>query len=232
MPLLINNFSNKILNMISFNLNKGGNLIILGANGVGKSTLSKVLSGIIPSSSVSIDGLNPSKVFGQKRRRLINYIPPKLEVFDSFMTVNDFLSLCPFSHDYSKEKVLKKLKINYIANKACHKLSSGESQLVLIASALLHHADYTIFDEPTANLDPQKIQNLFQVLKYEMPNKSKIIITHHLDLAYKLGFDILLLKNKSIVFHGSSEAFFDPKHLSLCYDGAVEKQGNNIVVKL
>ena len=234
--LNIDNYSNTILRDISFTLEAGENLIILGSNGVGKTTLAKVLCGVTPTNSVSIEGINPSKVYGQKRAKLINYIPPKLDVFDEFITVREFLELGFFGvvvgqHPTIKD-ALEKLHISHLVDKACKALSSGESQLLLIASALLHDARYTIFDEPTANLDPQKMQLLFGLLKDEATFKSKIIITHNLDLAYKLGYNILFLEEGKVKFHGTSHDFFAQEHLDTLYNDSVEKQANNIVVKL
>jgi len=234
--LNIDHFSNAILHDISFTLEAGEDLIILGSNGVGKTTLAKVLCGITPSTSVNIENIHPSKVYGDKRAKLINYIPPKLDVFDEFITVKMFLELgfigvVGAQHPTIAE-VLEKLHILHLQEKTCKTLSSGESQLLLIASALLHNAHYTIFDEPTANLDPQKMQLLFKILQSNQHLKSKIIITHNLDLAYKLGYNILFLAEGKVKFYGTSADFFAPTHLDALYEGSVEKQANNIVVKL
>ncbi len=238
MPINITDYTNNILKNISFSLEYGEDLIILGANGVGKTTLAKVLCGIFPSEAVRIDSITPSKVYGETRARLINYIPAKLDVFDEFITVREFLELglirgvAREQHPTTVDDVLQMLSIKHLADKACKLLSSGESQLLLIASALLHDAKYTIFDEPTANLDPKKMQILFNILKYDTLLQSKLIITHNLDLAYKLGFNILFLEDGSIKFHGSNADFFKQTHLDTIYDGSVEKYQNNIVVKL
>jgi len=237
MPIHINNYSNNILKDISFSVESGEHLIILGSNGVGKTTLAKVLCGITSSSAVRIDGVNPSKLYGEKRATLINYIPPKLDVFDEFITVREFLELGLISgivreQHPTVDDVLKRLSIEHLTDKACKMLSSGESQLLLIASALLHDARYTIFDEPTANLDPQKMQLLFKILKDSSHLQSKVIITHNLDLAYKLGFNILFLEDGAVKFHGANDDFFEQSHLDRLYNGSVVKENNNIVVKL
>ena len=224
MPLKITDYSDQILTQISF--------VILGSNGVGKTTLAKVLCGITVSDSVSINNINPSKTSGSIRAELINYIPPKLEIFDEFMSVGAFLQLGYFNHHTSIDKVLEILEIRHLKEETCHSLSSGESQLLLVASSLLHNADFTIFDEPTANLDPKKIQMLFSLLKHKQQLKSKIIITHNLDFAYKLGFDILFLENGAITFHGSSQSFFTQKNLDTLYENSVQKIDQNIVVNL
>jgi len=232
MPLKITNFSNAILKDISFEVTSMQNLSILGSNGVGKTTLAKVLAGIIPSSAVKIKGVSPSKTFGKERVKLINYIPPKLEVFDSYLSVKDFLLLSQFSPKISVDETLDTLALNHLATQSCQTLSAGEAQLLLMASALLHDAEYTIFDEPTANLDPEKMQILFSLLKNSFIHKSKILITHNLDLAYHLDFDILFLDKGKIAFHGTAKDFFDTKHLNKIYEGSIIKDPHGIRIKL
>jgi len=232
MSLKIDNYSNQILKNISFTLPQNQNLIILGSNGIGKTTLAKVICGITPSTNIDINGINPSKTFGSKRAKEINYIPPKLEIFDEFITVREFLELGYLNYSSTIDKVLDIVEISHLQNQPCKRLSSGESQLLLIASSLLHSANFTIFDEPTANLDPQKIQLLFNIFKDKNLLKSKIIITHNLDLAYKLGFDILFLSDKTISFYGSSAEFFSDNNLNKLYQGSIQKVSGNIILSI
>jgi len=232
MPLTINNYANGILHGVSFEVEKGENLIILGANGVGKTTLAKVLCGLLPSDAVNIDGMIPSKTYAEARAKRINYIPAKLEVFDSYLSVEEFLALSHFNQAISIDEALMKLNISHLKTQACQTLSSGESQLVLSASALLHGADFTLFDEPTANLDPSRMKMLFELLKNDTTLPSKLIITHNLYLAYRLGFDVLYLKEGRVAFHGSNEDFFDQTHLDALYVGSVQKVNDHVVVAL
>jgi iron complex transport system ATP-binding protein len=232
MPLTINNYSDGILHDVTFEVEKGENLILLGANGVGKTTLAKVLCGLLPSDAVNIDGMIPSQTYGEERAKRINYIPAKMEVFDSYLSVEEFLALSHFNTEISIDEALLKLNISHLKIHSCQTLSSGESQLVLTASALLHGAVYTLFDEPTANLDPTRMKMLFALLKNDTSLPSKIIITHNLDLAYRLGFDVLYLKEGQIAFHGTSKAFFDQTHLDTLYGGSVQKINDHVVVAL
>jgi iron complex transport system ATP-binding protein len=225
------NYSSEILHNISFEL-ENKHLVILGSNGAGKTTLAKVLSGILPSSSVTIEGKNPSEIYGANRTKLINYIPPKLEVYDDFMSVEEFLQINKLYSHKSIQEVLRLVNCEYIKEKYCKNLSSGEAQLLLLASAILHNAKYTIFDEPTSNLDPQKIKNSFHILQDENIFQHKIIITHNLNLAFKLGFDILFIKEGKIAFYDTNELFFKDKNLKLFFGNSVQKCENNIVVNL
>ncbi|MDB2405332.1 ATP-binding cassette domain-containing protein [Arcobacteraceae bacterium] len=230
--LKIDNYSSELLQNISFNLEENQNLIILGSNGAGKTTLAKVLCGIIANQEVDIEGINPSKVYGDKRIKLINYIPAKLEIFDEHISVYEFLNLSLINSDMSIDEVLKCLDIEYLKNSSCKTLSSGESQLLLLASGILHNAKYTIFDEATSNLDPQKVKKVFTILKDSKLLQTKLIITHNLAMAYKLGYDIMFIKDGTIEFQGSHKAFFDKNNLDTFFDGSVKKIDDNIVINL
>jgi len=229
--LKINNFTNYILKDISFSLNNK-NLIILGSNGAGKTTLSKVLCGIIDNDSVTINNINPSKVYGDKKTKLINYIPAKLDIFDDYMSVKEFLELNKLYSNLKIDDVLDMLEISYLKNKSCKTLSSGESQLLLYASAVLHNAMYTILDEPTSNLDPKKVKMIYGNLQNKDILQNKIIISHNLNLSFKLGYDILYLENGKIIFDGTSKQFFETSNLYKFFGSSVKKVDDNILVDL
>ena len=91
--LEINNYNSDILKDITFSLKEGENLIILGKNGAGKSTLAKVLSNLIPNNKVILQGIKIDKIDDFKRAQAINYIPPKLSIFDEYVTLKEFLEL-------------------------------------------------------------------------------------------------------------------------------------------
>ena len=229
--LKISNFTNYILKDISFTLDNK-NLIILGSNGAGKTTLSKVLCGIISNNSVSINNINPSKVYGNEKTKLINYIPAKLDIFDEYMSVKEFLELNRLYSNLNIDDVLNILEISYLNDKSCKTLSSGESQLLLYASAILHNAKYTILDEPTSNLDPKKVKMLYENLQNQDILQNKIIISHNLNLSYKLGYDILYLEDGKITFDGTSKQFFESSNLYNFFGSSVKKVDDNILVDL
>ena len=232
MPLHITDYSDEILHNISFSLEAGSHLCILGANGAGKTTLAKVLCGLIDTKAVTIDGKLLHDLHGTARAKVVNYIPAKLEIFDTHMSVEELLALSHFDTALHIGDALERLQIAHLQEHPCRTLSSGESQLVLTASALLHNARYTLFDEPTANLDPMRMRTLFALLSDKHVLKSKIVITHNLELAYKLGFDILYLEAGRIRFHGSSKAFFAQSQLDALYHGSVKNLGEHVVVSL
>jgi iron complex transport system ATP-binding protein len=230
--LEVKNYSNYILKDIELNITSGENIIILGSNGCGKTTLAKIISGIIENNHVKINNKKISTLYGKNRTTLLNYIPPKLDIFDDYITVFEFLRLNSLHNNISIEEVLNLINIQNLKNKSCKFLSSGESQLVLLASAILHGASFTIFDEITSNLDPTKLKMVFDILKSNQFFESKIIITHNLHMAYKLGFDIIFMQDGKIIFKGQNKEFFEQKSLDKFFGGSIQKIDDNIVVNI
>ncbi|HIP11600.1 MAG TPA: ABC transporter ATP-binding protein [Arcobacter sp.] len=225
----VNNFSNYILKDISLEI-KEKNLIIIGSNGAGKTTLAKLIAGLIPTQNIKINNINPSNIFTKSKTSLINYIPSSMDIFDEYISVYEYLKLSNLHTSKNIDEVLEYLDILFLKDQLCKNLSSGQAQLVLCASSILHNALYTIFDEPTSNLDPSKVKNIFKLLKDEINLQHKIIITHDLNLAYKLQYDILFLDDGKIIFQGSNDKFFDEKNLENIFQNSVKKVQNNIVV--
>ena len=231
--LEINNYNSSILHEISFKLEDNENLIILGENGAGKSTLAKVLSNLIENNKVKIFNENINKIDDLKRASLVNYIPPKLSIFDEYITLREFLELSFISSvDNEKiNKIIKLLNLRKLENKYCKSFSSGEKQLLLLASSIIHDAEITIFDELTANLDISRLKEVFDIFNSDLLNQ-KIVITHNLDLAYALRYKVLFLKDGIIEFFGSHDEFFDNKNLKRFYKDTIRKLDNHLVVNL
>lgn len=231
--LEIKNYNNSILKDITFALNSDENLLILGENGAGKSTLARVLSNLILNDKVLIFGQNLSKISNLKKAKLINYIPSKLDIFDEYMTVNEFLenSFIQNVDNIKLEKTLSLLGLKDLQDRFCSLLSSGEKQLLLLASAILHDAKITIFDELTANLDIKHLKDVYDIL-CSSELQQKIIITHNLDLAFALKYKILFIKAGKIEFFGNSVEFFEDENLKRFYGNSILKLQNHLIVKL
>ena len=231
--LEIKNYNSSILHEISFFLKENENLIILGENGAGKSTLAKVLSNLILNDKVELLGENISKINDLKRTQLINYIPPKLSIFDEYVTLREFLELS-FIENVNNQKideVIKLLNLRKLEDKYCKSFSSGEKQLLLLASAIMHNAQITIFDELTANLDISRLKEVFEIFNSDLL-KQKIIITHNLDLAYALKYKVLFLSDGIIQFFGEHDEFFSNQNLKKFYNNTIMKLDNHLVVNL
>lgn len=230
--LHVDNLSHQILKQVSFSLEDTKNLTILGSNGSGKTTLAKAICYLIHNNSVTIEDQNVAHLTAKQRAQYLNFIPAKLSVYDEYLTVWDYLKLNILQEDQPKhiDAVLGLLKIAHLKNIRCHMLSSGESALLLIAGTMVHQALYTILDEPTANLDQVKKITVYQLLKNSPYFQNKIIITHDLNLAYKLGYDILFLEEGEVHYHGACEPFFEQNHLESCFGNAIKNVDGNFVV--
>lgn len=230
--LHVDNLSYHILKDVSFSLERGQNLTILGNNGSGKTTLAKAICYLIHSDSVMIEGKRVAHFTAQERSEYLNFIPSKLSIYDEYLTVLDYLKLNLLKEEQADpiNKVLTQLGITHLMHSRCHKLSSGEGALLLIGGAMIHQALYTILDEPTANLDQAKKIKVYQLLKNSPHFQNKIIITHDLNLAYKLGYNILFLEEGEVHYCGACEPFFEPNHLKSCFENAIKNSNGNFVV--
>ncbi|MFA6137901.1 MAG: ABC transporter ATP-binding protein [Sulfurimonas sp.] len=229
--LKINHFSNAILSDINFHLKENENLILLGSNGAGKSTLAKVACGIIYSDKVELFGEKLEHLGAKKRAELINYVPPKLEIFDDYLSLREYLELSRFYSSLSVDEAISLLNLDALADKPCKTLSSGEQQLTMLASSILHGAKLTIFDEPTANLDPKKTLQVYGMLKSDVI-QHRVIITHDLNLAYKLGYKTLYMQDGKIEFFDENKKFFEASNLEKFFGSSIKHVNNYFVVNI
>jgi len=154
--------SHPVLSNISFEVNRGEILSILGNNGAGKTTLLKCISRILKPvrGVVFVDGKSLSDISATEIARKISYVPQRQDVsrFTVFDTV--LLGRKPYIRwDVSKkdllivEEILDRLGLKTLALKYLDQLSGGELQKVSIARALAQDPEILLLDEPTNNLD-------------------------------------------------------------------------------
>ncbi|HUH43043.1 MAG TPA: ABC transporter ATP-binding protein [Sulfurimonas sp.] len=209
------------------NLKIASHISILGANGSGKSTLARAMCSLIDyDGEIVIDGVDLKSLSNKTRAKTISYVPPKLELYDSFITLSEFVLLGRFAYkksffDYSSEdkeiadKYIKLLGLEHLRDHTLLSLSSGEQQLSLMASALCMQSSIMIFDEPTANLDPYNSKIVATYIKNLKRTHQIILITHDLHLASFIGSDVAFIKDKNVTFYG--DEFFSDKVLEELY---------------
>ena len=214
-----------VLENVSLNIKN--HLCILGANGSGKSTLAKAISSLVAfNGSIFIGDEKSEKLSLKERAKLLSYIPAKLEIYDTFMSVDEFVLLGRFAYkkslfDYSKsdktiaDGSIKLLKIEHLRESSISSLSSGEQQLVLIAQALTQQSKIIIFDEPTANLDPHNSKIIAEHIKGLKEYHQIILITHDLHLASYIDMPVVFIKEKTT--HYFEDGFFDDANLQKLY---------------
>ena len=187
-----------VLNDISFTINKGEFVSVVGKSGCGKSTLLYVLSTMDTDyeGELLIDG---ELVTGKKAGRLAEIRNEKIGfVFQFHYLLNEFtvlknvmlpgLKLNRLSQKEIEEnatKWLHALDISQLANKMPNQLSGGEKQRVAIARALINNPHIIMGDEPTGNLDKRNSQVVFDIFKNlsENFNQTLLIVTHDPDFA-------------------------------------------------
>ena len=192
---------------VSFTINKGDFLHIVGANGSGKSTLVKTLVGLLKPTSGSIT-INTNKM---------GYLPQKLEVKKQFpMTVKEVIysglnrNKIRISHeDLSLIKSwLKRMEVPELIDTSMINLSGGQQQRVYLIRALISNPELLILDEPTSALDPSFREKFHQLL-YQLQQEQNITIihvTHDLTDAVKNKCKIMYV-NQSIDFFGCYQDF-------------------------
>ena len=214
-----------ILQDINIDINE--HITILGANGSGKSTLAKTICNLIDySGKITIYGKDIKKLSYKDRAKTISYIPTKLEVYDNNISVEEFVLLSRFAYkknfmeyvDADKKIVMQNLEflnIDHLKKAPLGSLSSGETQLTLIAGALSQESKVIIFDEPTANLDPYNSKKIANIIKKLKQNHQIMLITHDLHLASYIDTPILFIKDKKALYY--EDNFFKTKTLKELY---------------
>jgi len=174
-----------VLKDIDLNIDDGEQVLFVGQNGAGKSSLMRTILGeYIPTSgSVAIDGFDS---FKQRSRALrgISFVPqtpPPLK-----LSLNELIYFAERTADASRADIVKfcaemELDLSSNLNKPFHKLSGGMKQKFLIALAFGRASKAMIFDEPTANLDPSAREHFKTLLRKYAKDKSLIFISHRLD---------------------------------------------------
>lgn len=210
------------------NLEIKNHLTLLGANGSGKSTLAKAICNLIPfEGKIEIDDANIKSLSPKEKAKLLSYIPAKLEIYDSFITVQEFVLMGRFPYksnlfSYASkdkqitQKCLEYLNIAHLSSQSVDALSSGETQLVLIAQALAQESKIIIFDEPTANLDPKNSKIIAQHIKSLKEKHQVILITHDITLASFIDSPIGFIKNRKL--HYYEDNFFTSDTLQKLYE--------------
>lgn len=214
------------------NLSIPSHLNILGANGSGKSSLAKCLVGLLEyQGEILLDTQNIQTIAQKDLAKSISYIPTKLELYDEFISVEEFVLLSRYAHkksflDYSPhdkkivQDSLDALDISHLAKHNVSSLSSGEQQLTLIASALANKSKVIIFDEPTANLDPKNSKIIALHIKELQKAHQIILITHDLQLAFFMQSPTLFIKNTKALLY--EKDFFTPSNLEELYEVSFE----------
>ncbi|WP_435925619.1 ABC transporter ATP-binding protein [Paenibacillus sp. DYY-L-2] len=203
--------SQKIVRNISFQLNKGSIVGLCGGNGAGKSTVLRMVAGILQPTSgeIVINGLqwkNNRKKYAEQ----IGYMPDDFQ-FPQGMTAQEILSFWASLRKVPEQRVQEVLSLVGLANqknKLVSTFSKGMRQRVLFAQAILSKPALLIMDEPTNGLDPYWMKEFVNLVKtVQTQGQTVLFSTHQLDIAEELADYVLFLNEGQNCGEGSVEEY-------------------------
>ena len=204
---------------LSFTIKKGETVGLIGANGAGKSTIMKLMLGLLSGSGeILVDGLAVNKGNLAQIRRKIGFV---LQDSDNQMfmpTVYEDMIFGPRNYGLSKEEadrkvdaVLEQLGLQALKHRHNHKISGGEKRMAAIATILAMEPEMILMDEPSTALDPVNRRTVINTIN-RLP-QTKLIASHDLDMILDTCQRVILLSHGSIVADGDAEAILRDKML-------------------
>lgn len=214
----------KVVNNMSFCIQHGESVGIIGANGAGKSTLLMLLMGVLFPSRGEVlvgDVHVTKKTLPMIRQRLgMVFQDPDDQLF--MTTVYDDVAFGPLNYLLDEKEVdnrvmqaLDMVGISHLKDRAPYRLSGGEKRTAAIAAVLSMHPDVLIMDEPTSALDPKSRRRVTGLLKSF--KHTKIITSHDLDMIFETCTRTLVIKSGEIAADGlTSEILTNAELMDSC----------------
>ena len=199
------------LDGISFDIQQGEFFGLLGPNGAGKTTLISTMAGLSrpDSGTIEVMGHDVEKDFRIARRQL-GVVPQEL-VFDPFFTVRETLRFQSGyfglrNNDDWIDEIMANLDLTSKAQSNMRSLSGGMKRRVLVAQALVHRPPVIVLDEPTAGVDVELRQSLWQFIsRLNQAGHTIVLTTHYLEEAESLCARIAMLKGGRLVALDTTE---------------------------
>ena len=204
---------------VSFELNEGDWLMMIGPNGCGKSTLVRAISGTVPYAGRIL-------YLDEDIRRLR---PGELARNIGILAQNHYVGYALYAYRRNRggdpegesqiRRALELTGMNALADKSVLHLSGGELQRVFLAQLFAQAPRVLILDEPTNHLDLIYQKQVFELVSEwrREPGRAVISVVHDLSLARAYGTQALLLYEKRALAQGSMERVFDPAYLNTAY---------------
>jgi len=226
------------LSGVSLEIPQGEFFGLLGPNGAGKTTLINVVAGLAraDAGAVSVMGADTATEY-RRARRMLGVVPQEL-VFDPFFTVRETLRLQSGyfgmrENDAWIEEVMHHLDLTSKANANMRSLSGGMKRRVLIAQALVHKPPVIILDEPTAGVDVELRQDLWQfVRRLNADGHTIVLTTHYLEEAELHCSRIAMLKAGRVVALDSTRNLLARFAGSRTTARVVARDGRNFTLEL
>lgn len=195
----------RALDHVGLEIRQGEFFALLGPNGAGKTTLISTIAGlaIADSGSVHVMGYDVIHQY-REARKLLGVVPQEL-VFDPFFTVREILSIQSGYYGIQKNaawisEIIERLGLTDKADVNMRTLSGGMKRRVMVAQALVHKPSVIILDEPTAGVDVELRQSLWDFIKQlNIEGHTIVLTTHYLEEAEALCNRVAMLKQGRII---------------------------------
>ena len=210
----------QVLTDLSFHAGEHESIGIIGANGVGKSTLLKLLVGLeLPTEgSIRIEEIPLEKSTLSKIREKIGYVFQDSDSQLFMTTVEEDVAFAPRNYGLPEDEVQRRVEtalemtgIQHLRNKAVYKMSGGEKKLASIATILSMQPDILLMDEPSAALDPKNRRNLIRIINGF--DHLKILTSHDLDFILDTCSRVILMDGGTIIEDGPADKILQNREL-------------------
>lgn len=206
--------SHTVLNDISFTLPKGEVIGLFGPNGCGKTTLMKILTGLIHDykGKVLIDGKAP----GEQTKAITAYLPEQTFVHDWMRNIDAVNYFDDFYADFDKEKALDMLnRFGLDLKQKSKTMSKGMQEKLLLSLVMSREAELYILDEPMGGVDPATRSSILDFIMQNYAQKSSLLISTHLinDLESVFTHALFIGGGKVLLNDSVAEITKDGKHI-------------------
>jgi cobalt/nickel transport system ATP-binding protein len=209
-----------VLRELSFRIGDGEAVGLIGANGAGKSTVMKLLLGLIAPTegSILVDGIRVEKKSLPEIRRKLGFVLQNSDNQMFMPTVYEDMIFAPLNYGLSREEAerrvdtaLERLGMQELKHRHNHRISGGEKRMAAIATILAMEPEAVLMDEPSSALDPCNRRRVINIIR-EL-SQTKLITSHDLDMILDTCERVILLSGGRIVADGPAEVILRDKAL-------------------
>ena len=208
-----------VLRDLSFRIEDGEAVGLIGANGAGKSTVMKLLLGLLQGEGkILVDGVEVRRETLGEIRRKLGFVLQDSDDQMFMPTVYEDMIFAPLNYMLSREEadarvdaVLARLGLEDLKHRYNHKISGGEKRMAAIATILAMEPEAILMDEPSSALDPCNRRLVINTIR-ELP-QTKLITSHDLDMILDTCERVILLSNGRIAADGPAETILRDRAL-------------------
>ena len=226
------------VNNVSFKVNDGEIVGLLGSNGAGKTTTLNIISGYSEPEKgrVLINGIDVNKE-GKKAKQDLGYMPENIPLYQD-LTVKEYLNfICDLKkvkkQDKEKEieNIIAKTRIESVKDRLIKNISRGYKQRVSFAGAIVGNPNVVILDEPTVGLDPKQTKEIRELIRDLKDDHCVIFSSHILSEVQNICDRVVIIDNGEIIAEGTPEEL-DKKNNSIISINIILEKDNEKIVNI